>query len=372
MKVPVNEPVITPEAARHVADVMASGWISSGGPAVARFEARFAEFIGVRHAVTTNSGTTALHVALVALGIGPGDEVILPDFTMIAPVDAVLYTGATPVFVDVDPQTFTLDPALVPRALSPRTRAILPVHVYGHSADMDPLRELARERGLAVVEDAAEAHGATYKGRRCGGLSDIAAFSFYANKIVTTGEGGMVVTDDAALAGRARRLRDMAHSPERRFVHDEPGFSYRMSALQAACGLGQLEHVEAFLRHKRWMAVEYGRRLAGIAGLRLPVTRPWAGNVHWMYTVVVDDAFPLSRDALCRALRERGVETRDFFASAARQPLLAGRVSAQGPFPVSEDAAARGLYLPSGLALTQAQIDHVCAAIADVAVRARR
>ena len=160
--------------------------------------------------------------------------------------------------------------------------------------------------------------------------------------------------------------------PARRFVHDEPGFSYRMSALQAACGLGQLEHVEAFLRHKQWMAAEYGRRLSGIAGLRLPVTRPWAGNVHWMYAIVVEEAFPLSRDGFCSALRERGVETRDFFASAARQPLLAGRVAAQGPFPVSEDAAARGLYLPSGLALTPAQLDHVCATIADVVAEVRR
>jgi len=364
-QVPVNAPLITPAAKRYVAEAMESGWISSAGPAVEAFERRFAQWLGVKHAVTTSSGTTALHLALAALSIGPGDEVIVPDFTMIAPVCAVLYTGATPVLVDCEPDTFTIDVARVAEAITPRTRAILPVHVYGHSADMAPLLELARRHGLAVIEDAAEAHGATCRDRLCGSIGDVGAFSFYGNKIVTTGEGGMVVTDDDALAERARRLKDMAHVPGERFAHAELGYSYRMGNLQAACGLGQLEHVAEFVAAKRAMAARYGERLRGIPGLSLPVTRPWAGNVYWMYAVVLEDGFALTRDRFRAELQRRGVETRPFFRSAAQQPMVRERAGAQGPFPVSERISARGLYLPSGLALTAAQIDHVCAAIGD-------
>jgi perosamine synthetase len=366
MRVPVNEPLITDEAKRYVAEAMASGWISSAGPAVALFEQRFAAHLGVRHAITTPSGTAALHLALAALRIGAGDEVIVPDFTMIATVCAVLYTGATPVFVDCEPDTYTIDTALIASAITARTRAILPVHIYGHSADMDPILALARAQGLPVIEDAAEAHGARYKTKLCGSLADVACFSFYGNKIVTTGEGGMVVTDDAALAASVRSLKDLAHSPERRFRHDDLGFSYRMTSLQAACGVGQLEHIDAFILKKRWMAAEYGRQLAGIAGLRLPVTKPWAENVYWMYAVLLDAGFPLARDEFCARLQQRGVATRPFFESCAAQPMVRERVRAQGPFPVSERIAERGLYLPSGLALTAEQIAHVCAAIRDV------
>jgi perosamine synthetase len=364
--IPVNEPLITDEAKKYVAEVMASGWISSAGPAVERFERSFADFLGVKHAVTTTSGTTALHLALAALGIGPGDEVIVPDFTMIATVCAVLYTGAAAVFVDSEPDTYTLDASLVGKAITRRTKAIVPVHIFGHSADMDPIRALADAHGLWVVEDAAEAHGATYKQRLCGSLGHLAAFSFYANKIVTTGEGGMVVTDDGALAARARLLRDMAHRPGQRFRHDELGYNYRMTSLQAACGLGQLEHIDAFVERKRRMAVDYGRRLHGIDGLRLPVTRPWAGNVHWMYAVLLEDRFPWSRDVFRAKLAQRGVDTRDFFPSSASQPMVRKQGPAQGPFPIAEAIAARGLCLPSGLALTNEQLDFVCDAIDDI------
>ncbi len=366
MHIPVNEAVVTDEARRYVAEAMASGWLSSAGPAVGLFEKRFAEFIGVRHAVTTTSGTTALHLALATLGIGPGDEVVLPDFTMIAPVCAVLYTGATPVFVDCEPETYTIDVGLLEKAITRRTKAILPVHIYGHSADMDPILALAKTHDLRVVEDAAEAHGATYRTKLCGSFGDLACFSFYGNKIVTTGEGGMVVTDDDALAQRARLLKDLAHVPGHRFRHAELGYCYRMSNLQAACGLGQLEHIDEFVTRKRSMAARYAMRLSGIAGLRLPVTRPWAGNVYWMYALVLEDPFPLSRDALRAQLKQRGVETRDFFQSCASQPMVRDRIGAQPPFPNSEYIAARGLYLPSGLALTQEQIDYVCDVISDI------
>ena len=361
--IPVNAPVITAAARDYVNQTLDAGWLSSAGPMVERFERAFAQTIGVRHAVSSNSGTSALHLALAALGIGAGDEVIVPDFTIIASVCAVLYTGATPVFVDVEADICTLDPALVAAAITPRTRAILAVHIYGHSADMDALAALANGHGLWLVEDAAEAHGARYRGRACGALGDVAAFSFYGNKIVSTGEGGMLTTDDDALAARARSLRDMAHRPGQRFTHDELGYSYRMGSLAAAVGLGQLQHLDEFLAHKRWMAAAYRERLGGIAGLILPTTRAWAQSVHWMYAVRVGTEFPLTRDALRAALADADIETRDFFQSCARQPLVTRRLGVQPACPVSERLAATGLYLPSGLALTPAQLDRVCEAI---------
>lgn len=364
--IPVNDSAISAAARRHVLEVLDSGWVSSAGPMVTRFEGAFAEFIGVRHAVSTASGTTALHLALAALGIGPGDEVIVPDLTMIATACAVLYTGARPVFVDIDPEIGTLDPACVEAAIGPRTRALLPVHLYGHPADMDALRAIASAHRLALVEDAAQAHGACHRGRACGALGDVAAFSFYANKLVSTGEGGMLTTDDPALAARARALRNLSHSPARRFVHDDLGFSYRMGALPAALGLGQLEQVDALLAQKRWMAQAYTARLQRLRGLRLPVTRAWATHAHWMYAIRLTSDARLTRDALATALRQRGIETRDYFESCARQPVIVQRLGPQPRCPVSEAWAASGLYLPSGLSLTAQQLDRVCTALEDV------
>jgi perosamine synthetase len=365
--VPVNAPVITASARAYVTESLDAGWLSGGGPMVERFERAFAECIGVGHAISTSSGTTALHLAMATLELGPGDEVIVPDLTMFACAAAVLYTGATPVFVDVDPDTGNLDPAQVTLAITPRTQAILAVHLYGHSADMDALQAIADEHDLWLLEDAAEAHGARHRGRRCGGLGDLAAFSFYGNKIISTGEGGMLTTANDALANRARSLRDLAHRPGQRFVHDELGYSYRMGSLQAAVGLGQLEHLSEFLAHKAWMATRYSERLKAIPGLRLPLTRDWAEHVHWMYTLRVEPPFPLSRDELRRALAQRGIDTRDCFQSCAQQPLIRVRLGAQARHPNAERWAADGLYLPSGLALTAAQLERVCAAIHELA-----
>jgi perosamine synthetase len=367
MKVPVNEPIITAEAKRYVLEALESGWVSSAGKYIGLFEEAFARFLGVKHAVTTTSGTTALHVALTALDIGPGDEVILPDFTMIASAYAVLYTGATPIFVDIERDAFTIDVSRIASAITPRTKAIMPVHIYGHSADMDPILSLAKERKIAVVEDAAEVHGATYKGRMCGAMGTINCFSFYGNKIITTGEGGMVVTNDDHLAARARALKDLAHSSAKRFVHEELGFNYRMTNLQAALGLGQLEHIGEFVERKRRMAKAYAEGLRGIRGLRLPVTKEYAENVYWMYAVLVEDDFGMSRDELRAKLSEHGIDTRDFFASCARQPSIRKLRPPQGPFPVAEDVARRGFYLPSGLALTDEQIAYVCDSLRAIA-----
>lgn len=366
MRVPVNEPVITASAKRYVAEAMESGWVSSAGKYIDLFEERFARYLGMKHAITTTSGTTALHIGLEVLGIGDGDEVIVPNFTMIASVFAILYTGAKPVFVDSDPEIFNIDISQIEGKITERTKAIMPVHIYGHPVDMDPLLEIARRHSLSVIEDAAEVHGARYKGRLCGTMGDVGCFSFYGNKIITTGEGGMVVTNDDAYAARARSLKDLAHSRQKRFRHDAVGYNYRMTNLQAACGLGQLEHIEEFLEKKRWMAAAYARQLQGIPGLRLPITKEWAENVYWMYAVLLEDPSPLSRDAFCTKLKERGVDTRDFFLSSATQPCLAHLGQQRERFPVSEYIAEHGFYLPSGLALTQEQMDYVCAMVREV------
>ncbi|MBI1813301.1 DegT/DnrJ/EryC1/StrS family aminotransferase [Candidatus Peregrinibacteria bacterium] len=362
MRIPVNEPVITAAAKTYVNEALETGWISSSGPFIGKFEEEFAKFLGVKHAMTASSGTTALHLALLALGIKEGDDVIVPAFTMIASVDAILYTGASPLFVDAEPETFNIDVTKIEAQITQRTKAIMPVHLYGHSADMDPILALAKKHKIAVVEDAAEAHGALYKRRKCGAMGTINCFSFYGNKIVTTGEGGMVVTDDDALAKRVRTLKDLAHAPGRRFWHEEVGYNYRMTNLQAACGLGQLEHVHDFLETKEWMAQAYAKGLGGIRGLRLPITKAYAENVHWMYAVVVEDGCTLSRDELCKRLAEHGIDSRPFFFSAPSMPFLSHFAQGES-FPVAEDLSRRGFYLPSGLALTQDQLDAVCRAV---------
>ncbi len=366
MKVPVNAPVLTDASKRYVADAMDSGWVSSAGKYIEEFEQAFAKYIGVKHAITVTSGTAALHIALRSLNIRAGDEVIIPDFTMIASVTAVLYCGATPVFVDVDPETYNLDITKLEAAITSKTKAIMPVHVYGHSVDMDPLLVIAKKHKLAVVEDAAEAHGGTYKGRKCGSMGTINAFSFYGNKIITTGEGGMITTDDDDLAELSRSLKDLAHVEGHRFLHDKLGYNYRMTNLQAAVGLGQLEHIDDFLTTKQWMADEYAKRLSDIPGLRLPITKDYAKNVYWMYAVLVDEQLGMSRDELCSKLKEGGVDTRDFFLPCHSQPIVQELVSSKGAFPITDDIAKRGFYLPSGLALTPEQIAYVCDTVRSV------
>ncbi len=389
--IPVNEPLLAANTRAYVEDCLTSGWISSAGSYIRRFEEGFASFLGVKHAVTTTSGTTALHLALEALGIGPGDEVIVPDLTMIAVPYAVLYTGASPVLVDVDPETFNLDPdklrdfittwcrwdAGQRRLLHKRTgrpvRAVMPVHLYGHPCRMDEILDLAGENNLLVVEDAAEAHGALYLSGRsskplpAGSMGDAGCFSFYANKIITTGEGGMVVTDSDELAERCRRLKDLAHAPGRRFLHTDLAFNYRMTNVQAAIGLAQLEEVERFVALKREMAETYHRGLSGIEGLTLPREKPWGRSVYWMYAVLVEKTFGLTRDEVTARLKEKGVDTRTFFIPVHEQPVFRRDSALSGDdFPVSVELSKKGFYLPSGMALTKSQMDLVCRAVAEV------
>lgn len=369
-RIPVNEPLLNGHEADYVAECVATGWVSSAGRFVDAFEAGWAAYCGRRHGVAVANGSVALVAAAEALGLGPGDEVLVPTFTIVSCVQAITATGATPVLVDADPATWTMDVAQADARLTPRTRAVMPVHIYGHPVDMDAVTALAERHGLAVLEDAAEAHGAEARvggaWRRCGSFGDLSTFSFYANKILTTGEGGMVLTDDDALAERLRRLRNLGFGPPRRFYHETLGHNFRLTNLQAALGVAQLERVDDALAHKRWMGRAYTERLAGLP-LELPVERPWARHVYWMYGVVLPDDVPLDADAFAAALDARGVETRPFFLGMHEQPAFHARGLFAGErYPVAERLARRGLYLPSGAALTPVQLDRVADAVRDV------
>ncbi|MBF0305503.1 MAG: DegT/DnrJ/EryC1/StrS family aminotransferase [Alphaproteobacteria bacterium] len=365
--IPVCEPLLDDQARANVAEAVATGWISSDGRFIAAFERNWAAYCGVEHGVAVCNGTAALAVALRALRLEPGSEVVLPSLTIISCVLAVLDAGCVPVLVDCEPDTWCMDVARVAARIGPRTRAVMPVHLFGHPVDMAPLSALAERHGLAIVEDAAQAHGAEYQGRRVGGLGTLGCFSFYANKIVTTGEGGMVVTADPVLAERMRDLRNLCFRRDRRFLHTEIGHNYRMTNLQAAIGVAQVDRIEDHLARKRRIAALYTERLRDVAGLALPVERPNTRNVHWMYAVVLDDGVPFDAAAFAALLRERGVDSRPFFLGMHEQPVFHDRGLFVGErHPVTERLARRGLYLPSGLGLTEAQIDTVCAVVREI------
>jgi perosamine synthetase len=365
--IPIAAPSLSDLERRYVREAVDSGWLSSRGPFVEKFERAFAGFCGARHAVACASGTTALHLALAALDIGPGDEIVVPAFTMIGSVTPVRYLGATPVVADADPDTWNLAPSAVAAALTARTKAVVVTHVYGHPADVDAITAAAP--GIPVVEDAAEAHGAECRGRRAGSLGVAAAFSFYANKILTCGEGGMVVTDDDSVAARCRSLRDHAFGgDEARYVHEEIGYSYRLSNLQAAVGLAQTERAAELVEGARRAGKRYREGLAGVPGLRSQVVAPWAEHAYWVFGLCVEEEFGMSRDELRGQLAERGIETRDFFHPIHLQPALKGLFSGVR-CPVAERLAAGGLYLPSGPGRTDAEVDAVISAVRRAAGR---
>ncbi|MFO0988034.1 MAG: DegT/DnrJ/EryC1/StrS family aminotransferase [Alphaproteobacteria bacterium] len=366
---PVAETRLVGNERRYLAECVDTNWISSRGPFVTRFERAFAPEAGCEYAVACANGTVALHLALAALGLGPGDEVIVPAFTMIATANAVRYTGAEPVLVDAEPVHGNIDPDRVEAAITPRTRAIVAVHIYGHPAAMRRLRAIADARGLALVEDAAEAHGAELDGARVGGLGRAGTFSFYANKIVTSGEGGMVTTNDAALERVLRRLRDHAFHPERHFWHEYLGFNYRMTNLQAAVGLAQTERLGEIVEHRRRLRALYDERLRAIPGLDLPGEDKGARSVFWMYAVRIGAAFGASRDGLRRQLAARGIETRTFFVPIHIQPVYFDRFRGRR-FPVAESLCRHGLYLPTSEALEERDVDWICGEIADIHRRA--
>jgi len=354
--IPVAEPLMGDKELAYVTDCVKSGWVSSLGKYVRDFEDRFAVYCGVRYGVATFNGTVALHLLAATLNLSPGDEVIMPSLTYVATANAVRYTGATPIFVDSERDTWNIDPSLVEAAITPRTKAIIAVHLYGHPADMDPLRASADAHGLWLLEDAAEAHGAHYKGRRVGGLSDAAIFSFYGNKIITTGEGGIIITNNQAWAERAFFLENQGRYPENPYWHPELAYNYRMTNIQAAIGLAQLEQIDEMLAIRCLNAAHYTRRLAEIPGLILPPQMPWAENVFWMYSIIVEDEFGLERDELRVQLRQAGIDTRPFFYPVHTLPMYNTGQS----LPVAEELSRRGLNLPSGATLTAEQVDYIC------------
>ena len=372
--IPVNEPLLGGNEQAYVNDCITSGWISSSGSYIGRFENAWAAYCGMKHGIAVSNGTTALQIAVDALCLGPGDEVILPSFTIISCALAVVRAGATPVLVDCDPKTYCLDLNQVEAAITPHTRAIMPVHMYGHPVDMDPLITLAEKHGLALIEDAAQAHGCEYASRRggnngwrrCGGLGTLSTFSFFANKLVTTGEGGMVLTSDDALAERCRSLRNLCFKPVR-FDHEELGYNYRFTNIQAAIGTAQVERMDDILARKRAMGTQYDRLLADMPGLTLPAQESWARINYWMYAIVLDDAIDMDAFAFATALKERGVETRPFFKGMHEQPAFHKLGLFNGiSLPVSERLYRRGLYLPSGVAIAAEQVQASAQAVRDI------
>ena len=363
--IPVCEPTLDGNELKYVQQAVETNWISSAGGFIRDFEARFAEECGAKYGIACANGTVALHLALATLGLEPGDEVIIPAFTMIATINAVTYCGATPVLVDNELDFWQMDGEDVARKITPRTKAIIPVHIYGHPVDMDALNELACRHGITVIEDAAEAHGAEYKGRRTGGLGAAAAFSFYGNKILTTGEGGMITTNDQDIARLAWNLRDHAFSSERHFWHKFVGFNYRMTNLQAAVGLAQVERLNELVAARRRNAAHYTSLLRDIPGITTPPEAPWAKNVFWMYGIMVErDSFGMNRDQLRSVLADNGIETRTFFIPMHCQPVYWNTFKGQR-FPVAERLCRDGFYLPSSSSLTINEIERVAAAISD-------
>jgi perosamine synthetase len=354
--IPIAEPLLGNKELAYVIACVKSGWISSLGEYVRTFESRFAKYCGVRYGVATFNGTVALHLLAATLNLGPSDEVIMPSLTYVATANAITYTGAKPVFVDSERDTWNIDPNTVAEAITPRTKAIIAVHLYGHPANMEPLRAIANTHNLLLLEDAAEAHGARYKDRRVGGLSDAAIFSFYGNKIITTGEGGILVTDNEEWAKRAFFLENQGRYNDNPYWHPEIGFNYRMTNVQAAIGLAQLERIDEMLAIRRRNATHYNQRLAEVPGLTLPPEMAWAENVYWMYSVIIEDEFGPTRDEVQARLREAGIETRPFFYPLHTLPMYNTGQS----LPVAEDLGRRGLNLPSSATLTPEQIDFVC------------
>lgn len=370
---PVISPCLGTREIQYVVEALQAGEISGTcGKFITRFERQFADYCGCSHGVATSNGTTALHLAVASLGIGPGDEVLISTFTFMSTFFAVLYQGATPVPVDVENDTWNLDPSLLEGLVTPRTKAILVVHIYGHPADMDPILEFARRHRLYVIEDAAEAHGALYKGRKVGSLGDIGCFSFFANKIVSTGEGGMITTNDAAIAERASSLRSLAYGRQQKFMHAAVGFNYRMPNLQAALGCAQLEKIEGTIEGKRRVARLYTKLLADVEQIRMPVEKPYARSVYWMYHVVMKEALSSRRDSVMETLLESGIETRPSFIPYNQQEMFVTKGLTRPELcPVANRVSQGGFYLPSSPDLSEEAISYVVAQLKAALVNLR-
>jgi len=369
-KIAVAHPALLGNEKKYVQECLETCWISSAGRFIPLFEREFACFCGVEHAVACDTGTSAIHLILAALNVSAGDEVIVPTLTFVATANAVQYCGARPVFADSEPTTMNIDPNKIEELITPNTRGIVVVHLYGHPAEMDQVREIARWHNLFVVEDAAEAHGAQYRGRTVGSIGDAASFSFYGNKIITTGEGGMVTTPDRDLAERVRLLRGQGMHPERRYWFPVVGYNYRMTNIQAAIGLAQLERVDEHLAARRRVAEWYGHYLRPFEdSLRLPVEELWAHHAYWMYTVILKDSVEFERDAVMQELAADGIETRPVFFPMHMLPPYHG---SGGKYPVAEALAGRGISLPTHALLTEEDAAYVAERLGMLCQTARK
>lgn len=359
--IPVSQPLLGELESQYVNDALIGGAISGlYGAYLSKFETGFARYCQCKHGVATTSGTTALHLAMLALSIGKGDEVLVPTLTNMATIFAVLYQGAVPVPIDIEEDTLNLDPSLLESKITARTKAIVVVHLFGHPVDMDPVMQVAERYNLPVIEDAAEAHGATYKGRKVGGIGDIGCFSFYANKIITTGEGGMITANDPAIAEKARSLKSLAFGPSNKFMHTDIGYNYRMTNLQAALGCAQLEKIDSIIERKRAIAQVYTERLKNIPWLQLPVEKAYARSVFWMYHVALKGEFSEKRSFVMQCLKECGIETREGFIPFNMQMIALTKGWAKlEDCPKANDYALRCFYLPSGPSLSPDDLEYI-------------
>jgi perosamine synthetase len=364
-RIPVSEPFLSGNEEKYVVECMRSGWISSLGKFIPEFEEKFAGFCGAKYGVAVMNGTTALQLALAAIGIKAGDEVIIPDLTFIATANVVKYFGAKPVLVDSEPETWNMDPEKLAGAITSRTKAVIPVHIYGHPCDMQPIMELAGKKGIKVIEDCAEAHGAEYNGKKVGSIGDSGCFSFYGNKIITTGEGGMCTTNDQNLAERMRFLKDHAMDKAKRYWHPEIGYNFRMTNIQAAIGVAQMEQIGKFIEIKIRNAALYKKLLQGVKGITFQPQMPWAMSVYWMHSILIENEFGLDRDRLMEKLKPKGVDTRPFFYPIHQMPAYAEGQS-DSKFPVATELSKKGINLPSSTKLTPADIKYVCDAIKEL------
>ena len=369
--IPVNEPLLNGNEKKYLTECIDTGWISSEGSFVHKFEEQFAARVGRKYGIAVCNGSVALDVAVAALGIGPGDEVILPTFTIISCAATVVRTGAVPVVVDCDPLTWNMDVEQIEAKITARTKAIMVVHIYGLPVDMAPVLELAGQNGLKLIEDAAEMIGQNYKGQPCGSFGEISTFSFYPNKHVTTGEGGMVMTDNEELAEKCRSLRNLCFQKgSKRFIHEELGWNFRMTNLQAALGMAQLEKLDDHIARKRRMGQRYAALLKDVPALQLPLAKTdYAENIYWVYGMVLKDQVPFDAEEAIRCLAARKVGARPFFWPMHEQPVFKKmRLFSNESYPVAEHIARRGFYIPSGLALTDEQMEKVATAVHKVMI----
>lgn len=361
-------PVFAGNEVKYVMDCLESVWISSKGRYIEEFEDKFAQYIGTEHGITASNGTVALHLSLLAYDVGPGDEIIVPTLTYIATVNAVSYCGATPVFIDAEMATWNMNPAEIEEKVTARTKGIIVTHLYGHPAEMDQIMKIARKYNLFVIEDAAEAHGAEYKGSKVGSIGDIGVFSLYGNKVITTGEGGVLTTNNYKAAEKIRLLKSQGMDSQKRFWHTCIGYNYRMTNIQAAIGLGQLEQIEWHIERRQKIAGFYKRHLEGANKIILPPQQPWAQNIYWLYTILLPPELAVFRDIVMKELAAVNIETRPVFYPIHSLPPYSRLTEGQS-YPAADLIASSGINLPTYANISEHEVEHVCRSLLEAVER---